>query len=158
DEERDRVGWNLDRHGVELVRGAASFLDANRVQVRAPEGDRVLEAEKVLIATGSVPFRPPVFPFEHPRVHDSDDLVDLQAIAKRMAVVGGGVIGCEYACMFQALGVQVTLVEGKEQLLTFLDTEIADALTARMKAMGITLQKPDTVTACEVGAGDAPIK
>lgn len=158
DQERDRVGWNLDRHGVEVVRGAARFLDANRVQVHAPEGDRVLEADKVLIATGSSPFRPPVFPFEHPRVHDSDELVDLAAIPKRMAVVGGGVIGCEYACMFQALGVQVTLVEGKEKLLTFLDTEIADALTARMKAMGIALQKPDSVAKCEVGEGDAPIR
>jgi NAD(P) transhydrogenase len=113
----------------------------------------VLETDRVLIATGSTPFRPPVFPFGHPRIHDSDELVDLEVIPRRMAVVGGGVIGCEYACMFQALGVQVTLVEGKERLLTFLDTEIADALTSRMQDMGVVLQKPDSVVKCEAGEG-----
>jgi NAD(P) transhydrogenase len=153
DHERDRVAWNLERHGVEVVRGQARFLDAGRVAVQALEGERVLEADRVLIATGSSPFRPPTFDFQHPRIHDSDELVNLDAIPQRMAVVGGGVIGCEYACMFQALGVQVTLVEGKERLLTFLDTEIADALVARMQAMGVRFQKPDQVVRCDAGEG-----
>jgi len=156
DHERNRVSWNLDRHGIDVVHGAARFLDAHRVAVQAQEGERVLETERVLIATGSSPVRPACFPFGHPRVHDSDELVNLDAIPQRMAVVGGGVIGCEYACTFQALGVQVSLVEGREQLLTFLDAEISEALTQRLKEMGIRLLMPDSVVQCD--AGEGPIR
>ncbi|HVE84509.1 MAG TPA: Si-specific NAD(P)(+) transhydrogenase [Myxococcales bacterium] len=157
DRERDRVGWNLQRHGVDVVRGEARFVDAHRLAVRAPEGESVLETEHVLIATGSSPARPATFPFESDRVHDSDELVNLEAIPRRMAVVGGGVIGCEYACMFQALGVEVTLVEGRERMLGFLDTEVSDKLVERMQAMGIQLRKPDQVERCDAPAGE-PIR
>ena len=91
---------------VERLHGAASFVDPNTVRV-GPE--KLLRGEKILIATGSSPVRPAEFPFEHPRVHDSDEILEIGALPKTLAVVGAGVIGAEYACTFAALGVAVHL-------------------------------------------------
>ncbi|MCA9664902.1 MAG: FAD-dependent oxidoreductase, partial [Myxococcales bacterium] len=91
--ERQRIRHNLERHDVELVRGDARFLDANRVEVTPADGGKpwVLETEKVLIATGSSPRRPDVFHFEDPRIYDSDTILRLRGMPKRMVVIGAGV-------------------------------------------------------------------
>src|SRR5208283_286743 len=95
---------NLSKHKVDLIYGEASFTDPHTVQVRGGAcGDAILQAERILIAIGSAPFRPPEFPFEHTSVHDSDELLDIKKLPKSMAVVGAGVIGSEYACMFAVL-------------------------------------------------------
>src|SRR5437660_1029918 len=119
-QERRHREEQLRTNKVETFHGAASFVDPNTVRV-AP--DTFLRGEKILIATGSSPVRPPEFPFDHPRVHDSDEILEIGTLPKTLAVVGAGVIGAEYACTFAALGVEVHLVDGRDSLLSFLDRE-----------------------------------
>jgi len=133
--EVERIKKNLDRHHVELVQGVARVRDPHTVEV----GDRELTSEVILIATGSVPFQPPNIPFG-PHVADSDSILLLDRLPKRMVVIGGGVIGCEYASMFAAMHVKVTLVEGRDRLLPFLDAEIGERLQAALVALGIDIK------------------
>src|ERR1043166_2079828 len=107
DFERARILENLRRHRVTMYVGTASFVDPHTIAIR-PHRSREcqIEGQVILIAPGSPPYRPEVFPFTDPRVYDSDTILTLQEIPPSMLVVGGGVIGCEYACMFAALGIQ----------------------------------------------------
>jgi NAD(P) transhydrogenase len=144
--ERERIMENMKCHGVNLYMGTARLVDANTVAVkpdRCPEFH--LDGSRILIATGSYPFRPPTFPFHDPRVYDSNTILMLHDIPPTMLVVGGGVIGCEYACIFAALGVQVTIVEKRDTLVGFLDGELADALRARMEEAGVRVLTGDSV-------------
>jgi NAD(P) transhydrogenase len=139
-----RIRWNLDRHRVPILHGVARFIDAHTVELTggealAPEGSaRRITSEVFLVATGSRPHHPPDIPFEDEDVDDSDTILQLDRLPKTMLVVGGGVIGCEYAAMFAAMHVQVTLVEGRPRLLQFLDEEIAERLRGAMQALGVT--------------------
>ena len=143
--ERARMAANLKAHGVTVLYGAASFLDPHTLQV----GSERVSGRHVLIATGSRPHRPPSFPFEHPQVYDSDEIVRVTQIPSSMAVVGGGVIGCEYACLFAALGTKVTLIDSKASILSFLDGEVVGWLMERMKALNIAFRFESQVTQCE---------
>lgn len=147
--ERERMAQNLDRHGVTRFHGAARFVDAHTVAVAGPGGERRLKAKHVLIATGSVPHRPAAFPFEHPHVYDSDEIVRVHTLPKSMVVVGAGVIGCEYACLFAALGAKVTVLDSRAGILGFLDAEMVALLEARMAELGIEFKKPAEVARCE---------
>jgi NAD(P) transhydrogenase len=109
------------------------------VEVETAGGTERLEGEVVLIATGSSPYHPPGIPFHDPDVHDADGILRIDRLPRSLAVVGGGVVGCEYACMFAALGVQVHLVDGRPGLLPFLDREMGERLAAAMEGLGITL-------------------
>ncbi|HYH99601.1 Si-specific NAD(P)(+) transhydrogenase [Hyalangium sp.] len=158
--ERERITMNLERHGVEVVQGHGSFLDAHTVLVRR-EGhpERRLTAGSILIATGSSPYRPPLYPFGDPRVHDSDELLELAELPRALMVVGAGVIGCEYACMFAALGIPVTLVDVKPELLSFLDDEFSGLLRERMVALGVTMRLGYSVESIHVPEKNAePIR
>lgn len=156
--ERDRVAENLRRHEVTVVHGEASFVDQHTIVVRGDEGqEQRLTASVFLVATGSSPYHPPELPFEDPRVYDSDTILELTEIPPSLAVVGGGVIGCEYACLFAALGVKVTLVDGKETLLPFLDGEVSSALRTSMQGLGITLAMPDGVDSVKAGDADLAV-
>ena len=115
----------------------------------------VLRGEHLLIATGSSPFRPPEFPFEHPRVHDSNEILDIETLPRVLAVVGAGVIGCEYASTFSALGTQVHPIDGRQSLLPFLDGEISRTLTEAMAALSVRLHLGERVAQCQVDAGGA---
>ncbi len=150
--ERARIQANLESHHVQQYRGFASFTDAHTVSVAQDGGGLVaLTAEVFLIATGSRPHRPANFPFHDSRVYDSDTILSIGDIPRTMLIAGGGVIGCEYACLFQALGVQVTLVEGRDRLLPFLDGEISQALAASMAKMGIDLRLNEVIDVVETG-------
>ncbi len=149
DAERARMRQNLARHDVTVFHGAASFLDPHTVQVGA---QRVV-GRHFLIATGSRPHRPDSFPFEHPNVYDSDEIVRVHTLPKAMAVVGGGVIGCEYACLFAALGTKVTVIDSKPTILGFLDGEVVGWLTERMRALGVQFQFETQVASCAAGQG-----
>jgi NAD(P) transhydrogenase len=150
--ERARIQTNLERHKVDQYQGFASFTDPHTVSVTPGSGPAVtLTADVFLIATGSRPHRPGNFPFEDPRVYDSDTILGIGDIPATMLIAGGGVIGCEYACLFQALGVQVALVEGRDRLLQFLDAEISLALAASMSKMGIRLLLNETIESVEAG-------
>jgi NAD(P) transhydrogenase len=146
DSERDRILGNLFRHQVTRIPGEGAFADPHTLVVRHPgQPERRLTAQVVLIATGSSPVRPANWPFDNPRIYDSDEITRVAEIPKTMAVIGGGVIGCEYACLFAALGVKVTLVEPRSSILGFLDGELRALLTQRMEAIGITFRLDDNV-------------
>jgi NAD(P) transhydrogenase len=141
----------LDRYGVTVIRGTGKFLDPNTVRVTHPSppgGFTDLRAEKTIIAIGSMPVRPSVFPFEHARIHDSDELLYITSIPRSLGVVGAGVIGSEYACMFAALGVRVHLIDGRDVLLPFLDPELSESLKTAMERQGIVFWWKEQVEAC----------
>jgi NAD(P) transhydrogenase len=139
DLERERITANLDRHNVDIYRGTGTFRDAHHMEVHRAEGAPIpLKADVFLIATGSRPYRPPMYPFGEPGIYDSDSILDIEAIPHSMLVSGGGVIGCEYACIFAALGVKVTVIEARDQILSFLDDEVSAALKERMESLGVT--------------------
>lgn len=144
----------LAKFGIPLIQGTAAFADPHTVRVTNPTGgpDRLYRGDAIVLAIGSTPVRPPLFPFDHNRVHDSDELVDLHEIPKSMAVIGAGVIGSEYACMFAALGVKVTLIDGRTKLLGFLDPDVSAALEIAMKGLGVTFLWGENVTACDLPA------
>jgi NAD(P) transhydrogenase len=135
--ERQRVLKNLELHHIELVRGQAAFEDAHTVTVSGANGTRRLRGETILISTGSKPHRPPEIAFDDVHVFDSDTFLQMDRIPRSLAVIGGGVIGCEYASIFMALGVSVTLVDGRDRLLPFLDAEVSERLRVRLAALGM---------------------
>jgi NAD(P) transhydrogenase len=156
---REHTGAYLDKLHVERFRGVGSFVDPHTLRV-ASEGapDQFLRTAYVLVATGSSPYRPPEFPFEDRRVHDSTQLLDIQSLPARLAVIGGGVIGSEYACTFAVLGVEVHLVDGRPSLMPFLDGEIARALTKAMISGGVTFHFHERVTRCDVSGRDVSLE
>jgi NAD(P) transhydrogenase len=135
--ETARIRHNLDRHGIEQIRGTARFVDTHTVDVSREGVPRRLSAEVFLIATGSRPFRPPGIPYEDPDVVDSDTILRIDRVPASLTVLGGGIIGCEYASMFAALGVRVHLIEGRSGLLPFLDPEMGEHLRQAMTALGV---------------------
>jgi NAD(P) transhydrogenase len=135
--ERQRILENIRSHHVELVRGEASFEDAHTISVFSKNGKRQLCSDVILIATGTTPYRPPEIFFDDLRVFDSDTFLQMDRIPQSLAVIGGGVIGCEYASIFLALGVKVTLVDGRDHLLPFLDSEVSERLRMRLAALGM---------------------
>ena len=138
--ERQRIERNLERHGVTLIHGEARFLSEHAIEVLPPDGaPRKITADAVLIATGSSPYRPPFVPFEDPEVDDADSILRLDAIPRRLVILGGGVIGCEYASIFAALGTRCTIVEGREQILGFLDGEVNRVLATQLERLGVEL-------------------
>jgi NAD(P) transhydrogenase len=134
-----RIRWNLERHGVPILRGAARFIDSHTLELGGlGTSRRRITSDKFLVATGSRPYHPPNIPFDDEDVDDSDTILSIDRLPKSMLIVGGGVIGCEYASMFAAMHVGVTLVEGKARLLPFLDTEVSERLRGAMHALGVT--------------------
>ena len=137
--ERQRILKNLELHKIQLIRGQAAFEDSRTVAVAGPEGTRRLRGEVILISTGSKPHRPAEIAFDDVHTFDSDTFLRIERIPKSLAVIGGGVIGCEYASIFKALGVDVTLVDGRDRLLPFLDAEISERLRDRFVGLGMHL-------------------
>jgi len=126
-----------ERNNVPVFHGQARFIDANTIEVNA---DTRLRGDYVVIATGSRPFRPAGVDFNHPRVFDSDTILDLAFKPQSITIYGAGVIGCEYASMFRNLGIKVNLVNTRAKLLEFLDDEIIDALSYQMRDSGVILR------------------
>lgn len=138
--ERKRIKKNLELHKVELIRGEAAFHDPYTITATGPDGTRRLHAAIILIATGSRPYRPKEIAFDDIHTFDSDTFLSIERIPKSLAVIGGGVIGCEYASIFLALGVDVTLIDGRDHLLPFLDREISERLRDRFLALDMHLE------------------
>ncbi|MEO6787965.1 MAG: Si-specific NAD(P)(+) transhydrogenase [Chthoniobacteraceae bacterium] len=149
-EERKQLESRLESNRVARFHGAASFEDPHTVCVTGPDGARtLLRGEHILVATGSSPVRPPEFAFEDDRVHDSNEILELKTMPAKLAVVGAGVIGAEYACTFAALGVEVHLIDGRDALLPFLDGEVSRALAQAMADSGVVFHWQEKVTKCE---------
>ncbi|MFY8200997.1 MAG: Si-specific NAD(P)(+) transhydrogenase [Pirellula staleyi] len=130
-----------ERNNVPVIRGKAKFVDANTVEIDA---DTRIRGDHIVIATGSRPFRPEGVDFSHPRVFDSDTILDLSFKPQSITIYGAGVIGCEYASMFRNLGIKVNLVNTRAKLLEFLDDEIIDALSYQMRDSGVILRHNET--------------
>ena len=142
---RELVDANLARHRVLVVRGRAAFDSPHVVRVRADgEPDRLLQAPVILVATGSTPHWPEATPRD-PRLYDSDSILQMDRIPKSLVVAGSGVVGCEYATMFCALGIEVTLVGGPDRLLPFLDAEISERLRLQTELLGLRVILKDSV-------------
>jgi len=139
----------LQRNGVDLLHGIGSFLDAHRIQVENGNGRNELEAANVLIATGTKPAVNAKVPVNGRTIIDSDQILNMTQIPKTLIVVGGGVIGVEYACMFATLGVRVTIVEKRPRLLEFADTEMVEALTYNMRDRRVTMRLNEEVESVE---------
>jgi NAD(P) transhydrogenase len=136
---------------IDFFPGIAVFKNPHQLRVnRQTDGELMLQGEKILIATGSSPFRPPLFPSDQPHIYDSDTILNLDRLPKKLAVVGAGVIGSEYACIFAALGVEVHLIDGRDTLLPFLDGEVSRALGDAMQRNGILLHRNERVQECVV--------
>lgn len=133
------------RNGVVLVRGQARFVDPYHLEIQGIRERTTLTADHFVIATGSVPRHPPGFPIDHERVLDSDSILGQPYLPKRLVVVGGGVVACEYATVFQRLGTEVTLIDKASRPLSFMDVDLTDRLVAQFRARGGTLLTETTV-------------
>lgn len=156
--EWDLIHNQFERNGIELMWGAARFANEHELYVEGPENVERISADKFLVAVGTRPARPASIPFNDSTILTSDELLKLDHLPKSMIVVGGGVIGTEYACIMATLGVKVTLVEGRRQALGFLDREIGDAFHYFMRQRGITLrlgEKVESITEIEILNGTA---
>src|SRR5262245_4598822 len=148
--EIDVVRAQLARNHVELVSGTARFEDPHTVAVeRDGEALHRLSGEIVVIAVGTEPFRPPAVDFDERTILDSDGLMHLDQVPGSVTVVGAGVIGIEYASMFAALGAKVTVVEKRERLLDFCDSQITEGLQYHLRDLGVVFRLGETVTAVE---------
>ncbi|MBF0381139.1 MAG: Si-specific NAD(P)(+) transhydrogenase [Magnetococcales bacterium] len=137
----------LLRHGVEIFEGTASLRDKHKVVVMNSENDKtVYEADKILIATGTRPIQPADIPFDNQYILDSDGILKLQRLPRSMIVVGSGVIGLEYASLFSALDIRVTLVDAREKMMPFMDSEIIDEFIHYLRKNHVTLRMGEAVT------------
>ena len=155
--EVDVVRDGFLRNDIDMLNGIAHFEDPHTVAVHTENSILELRADKVILATGSRPARPAHIPFDKERVVDSDGILDLHSIPKSMTVVGAGVIGTEYASIFATLGVAVTLIDGRRDLLEMVDEEIGEALKYRMREDGITLRLGHNVSSVEFDARGRPV-
>jgi NAD(P) transhydrogenase len=129
---------NLNRHGVAIFHGVASFQDPHHINIQG-EKEETIYGENIIIATGSYPYHPNNIPFDGKRIHDSDTILQIHRFPSSLCIVGAGVIGCEYATIFATMGTKVYLINDKEQILPFIDQEIATDLVAQMQAAKIEI-------------------
>jgi NAD(P) transhydrogenase len=137
----------MDRNQVDMFFGSACFLDPHRLRIQSAHGTLELTADFIVIAVGTEPARPPDIPFDDKTIIDTDELLTLKRIPDSIVIVGGGVIGTEYASILAALGIPVTLIDKRPRLLEFVDAEIIETLQQRMKDLGVTLYHDEEVLA-----------
>ncbi|HUZ04757.1 MAG TPA: FAD-dependent oxidoreductase, partial [Acidobacteriaceae bacterium] len=147
--EIDVTEAQLSRNNIEMLNGMASFDDPTHIRVTNPRGSNVYEAANVLIAVGAKPASSPKVPINGRNIVNSDQIINLTDLPKTLIVVGGGVIGVEYTCMFAALGVRVTLVEKRPKLLEFADQEIVEALSYHLRDSRVTMRLNEEVESVE---------
>ena len=147
--EVDVTEAQLSRNGVDVVHGIARFEDAHKVHVDGAQTNTVLEAERIIIAVGTRPATSPKVPINGRTIVNSDQILDLQDLPRTLIVVGGGVIGVEYTCMFAVLGVRVTLIEKRDRLLEFADREIIEALSYHLRDSRVTMRLGEELESVE---------
>jgi NAD(P) transhydrogenase len=147
--EVDVTEAQLSRNGVDVVHGVAHFIDPHQVRVDGPQGEFTLEADKIIIAVGTKPACSPKVPINGRTIINSDQILGMDQLPQTLIVVGGGVIGVEYTCMFAVLGVRVTLIEKRNRLLDFADQEIIETLSYHLRDMRVTLRLGEEVESVE---------
>jgi NAD(P) transhydrogenase len=150
--EIDVTEAQLSRNNVEMLLGVASFEDSTHVKVTNSRGSTLYETKSTLIATGTKPASSPRVLINGKTIINSDQVLELTSLPKTMIVVGGGVIGVEYCCMFAALGVRVTLIERRPRLLEFADQEIVEALSYHLRDARVTMRLNEEVESVEQSA------
>jgi len=139
----------LKRNGVDLIHGCGKFMDSHHVRVESSTGFSELEGEYIIIATGTKPAANPKVPINGRTIINSDQILTMPQVPRTLIVVGGGVIGVEYACMFATLGVRVIIVEKRPRLLEFADTEMVEALSYHMRDRRATMRLSEEVESVE---------
>jgi len=147
--ERDVIKAQLQRNGVRLLEGVASFASPHVVNVDDGVSTSALEAPNIVVAVGTTPGMPPGMSVDHETVLTSDDILSLRQLPRTMTVVGAGIIGFEYASMFATLGVAVTLVDKRTEILDMVDRELVDSLTYLARERGMTLRLGEEVVRVE---------
>jgi NAD(P) transhydrogenase len=147
--EIDVTQAQLSRNNVEMLTGVASFQDSTRLVVENSRGKREIQASTIIIAAGTKPAVSPLVPLNGKTIINSDQVLSMPEIPRTLIVVGGGVIGVEYACMFAVLGVRVTLIEKRDRLLEFADREIVEALSYHLRDARVTLRLGEEVESVE---------
>lgn len=147
--EHKLVEENLNRRDITIIHGEASFKDAHTVRIKSSSGEKEIHGDVVLIATGSSPSHPSGIPFDGKLIYDSDTILRMPRIPKTMAVVGGGVVATEYTSIFSALGTRVILIEPKERVLPFVDSEMIHRLLDHLKTKGVKFALGDKVVEIE---------
>jgi len=148
--EVDVIRNQMSRNGVTVLLGQATFVDPHTVRIARGDDVTEIHSEFILVAVGTEPARPDSVPFCADRVIDSNELLELRELPKSMIIVGGGVIGTEYASMLAAVDVKVTLVESRPRLMEFIDDEIAERLQFRLRDVGIRLKLGESVSKIEL--------
>ncbi len=150
DQTHSRLLEQLMKDGVILIPGEAGFVDEHSIQVTGPYGEqRNLSAEFIILATGSRPRRPASVPFDRERVLDSTSILKIRRLPDSLIVVGGGVIACEFATIFAALGSRITLIDTHEQILSYLDADIVTRLEDDFNDMNISLRMETRISRIE---------
>jgi NAD(P) transhydrogenase len=139
----------LKRNGVDVLHGTGKFIDAHHLRVENGNGFAEFESQYIVIATGTKPAANPKVPINGRNIIDSDQILSMPQIPRTLIVVGGGVIGVEYACMFATLGVRVIIVEKRPRLLEFADTEMVEALSYQMRDHRATMRLNEEVESVE---------
>jgi NAD(P) transhydrogenase len=147
--EIDVTQAQLSRNNIEMLTGTASFVDPTHIKVENARGIVTYEAGCIIIATGTKPATSPKVPMNGRTIVNSDQVLELAQIPRTLIVVGGGVIGVEYTCMFAILGVRVILVEKRPRLLEFADTEIVEALSYHLRDNRVTMRMNEEVSSVE---------
>lgn len=147
--EVDVTEAQLSRNGIDVVYGIAHFVDPHQIRVDGPQGETRLESDRIIIAVGTRPASSPKVPINGRTIVNSDQILDLPELPRSLVVVGGGVIGVEYACMFAILGVRVTLIEKRSRLLEFADQEIIEALSYHLRDSRVTMRLGEEVDSVE---------
>jgi NAD(P) transhydrogenase len=139
-EELEVIQKNMSRLGIEVVNGTGRIDDPHTVSVIGDNGERrILKAKFIVISTGTRSYRPDNIDFDGKLVYDAETILDLDTIPRTLTIIGGGVVGCEYASIFSHLGIRVTIVDTRDRLLPFLDREIAEALSYLMRKYGVSM-------------------
>ena len=128
------------RNRVNVIHGRAEFAGPNSLQIHDESGIETVTAAEIVIATGSRPYQPADVDFDHPRVYNSDSILSMSHTPRSMIIYGAGVIGSEYASIFNGLGVKVDLIDTRDRLLSFLDDEISDALSYHLRDRGVLIR------------------
>jgi len=136
---RGGVDSLLKMNKVKVIRGRASFFNPHEIHIETDVGTEKLEGEKIIIASGSKPLILPFLDFTHPAVLTSEQALELEEIPESLLIVGGGVIGCEFACIFNPLGTKITIVEMMEQILPTEDKRVAQTIERILKKRGINI-------------------
>src|SRR6266853_1465411 len=151
--EVDVIRAQLSRNGIEVLTGVASFSDPTHIHVVSSKNQSDYEAANVIIGTGTKPAESSLVPFNNRNIINSDQILKMPDIPKTLIVVGGGVIGVEYTCMFATLGVRVTLIEKRPRLLEFADSEMVEALSYHLRDHRVTMRLNEEVESVEEAGG-----